>query len=93
MKLPLRPQSEFTGNTERLEAIELPEDVLAAINLEEFPPSPAPNIGETGDEAGDLTASISPPPENNTDSPDPTLTPEIDDEGTVVPKAVPVTDR
>ena len=93
MKLPLRRQSEFTGNTERLEAIELPEDVLAAINLEEFPPSPAPNIGETGDEAGDLTASISPPPENNTDSPDPTLTPEIDDEGTVVPKAVPVTDR
>jgi len=92
LKLPLREQSEFAGNLERIDAIELPEDVLAAINPDPTLPPVASDAGETGDEVGDLTASTTPPLENNIDTPTPTLTPEIDDEGTVIPKALPVID-
>ena len=88
LKLPLKPQTEFAGNTDRLEAITLPADVLAAIDTTE--PMDADN-GETGDEAGDVTTEThSTPPTDNSSTPTPTLTPEIDDEGTVIPKAIPV---
>lgn len=82
IRLPLRPQAEFAGNLERLEAIELPEDVLAAIDAEP--------VGETGAEAGPIATRNASPPESNAEAPTPTLTPEIDAEGTVVPKALPV---
>ena len=89
LKLPLKPQNEFAGNTDRLEAITLPADVLAAIDTTE--PIDAADNGETGDEAGDIaTESHSTPPTDNSTPPTPTLTPEVDDEGTVIPKAVPV---
>ena len=90
LKLPLKPQTEYAGNTDRLEAVTMPADVLAAIDTTE--PMDADDNGETGDEAGDVEA---PPPAaipvpDNSATPTPTLTPEVDDEGTVIPKAVPV---
>jgi hypothetical protein len=81
-------QTEFAGNTLRLETIELPADVLAAINTNE--PMAAAEDGETGDEVGEVTTPTTLPPSNNATTPTPTLTPEIDDEGTVIPRAVPV---
>lgn len=89
LKLPLRAQKEFAGNTDRIEEIELPEDVMAAIHSD--PNAPTEDLGETGDEAGEVAVRTPAPPEN-TDPPTPTLTPEIDDEGTVIPRAVPVTE-
>lgn len=89
LKLPLRPQTEFAGNTDRIEEIKLPEDVLAAISAD--PTALTESIGEIGDEARDETAQAAQSPAaDNSVTPAPTLTPEIDDEGTVIPKAVPV---
>ncbi len=88
LKLPLKPQTEFAGNTERIEAIELPADVLAAIDANE--PFELSDPGETGDEVGEMVAEATTPSADNTATPTPTLTPEIDDEGTVIPRAVPV---
>ncbi len=85
LKLPLAPQTEFVGNTDRIEAIPLPEDVLAAINATEIQ-----DVVETGDEVAEASSEIITHPADNTDTPTPTLTPEIDDEGTVIPRAVPV---
>jgi penicillin-binding protein 2 len=87
LKLPLKPQTEFAGNTDRLEAIELPKDALAAINAT----AADEDLGETGEEVGDITAETHTAPMADTITPTPTLTPEVDAEGTVVPKAVPVT--
>ena len=48
------------------------------------------DVVETSDEVAEaIPETISPVPDN-TITPTPTLTPEIDDEGTVIPKAVPV---
>lgn len=87
-RLPLKPQTEFAGNTQRLETIVLPPDVLAAIEAEE--PMAAGTDGETGEEVGDVLGA--PPSGEAPITPVPTLTPEIDDEGTVIPRAVPVTE-
>ena len=87
-RLPLRAQTEFVGNTDRIEHIDLPKNALAEIrkpangdetDLEEY---------ETGDEAG-IPSNTSP---NITIPPTPTLTPEVDPEGTVIPRALPVTE-
>ena len=86
LKLPLRAQTEFAGNTDRLEEIELPEDLLAAIGVAELSDE---DLGETGDEIGTLEA-VTRIPEDNSDTPVPTLTAEVDAEGTVIPRAVPV---
>jgi penicillin-binding protein 2 len=91
VRLPLRRQTEFAGNTERIEEIILPEELLAAIdsgNPADF--LSAEVIGETGEEIG--AAAVGDPEDAADDSvtPTPTLTPEIDDEGTVIPRAVPV---
>jgi len=84
LRLPLRPQTEFVGNTDRIDAIELPTDILAAIDISEEDEA----AGETGEEAVVLlrpqTPEISTPV-----TPDPTITPEVDDEGTI-PRAIPV---
>ena len=88
LKLPLKPQTEFVGNTDRLEAIALPTDVLAAINAGD--PADDPDPGETGDEVGEVIPETTTPAADNTATPTPTLTPEVDDEGTVIPRAVPV---
>ena len=89
MKLPLKPQTEFPGNLDRYEEIPLPEDVLAAIQLD---PASLANTGESGDEAGDIALPTLITTNNNETTPTPTLTPEIDAEGTVIPRATPVTE-
>lgn len=87
LRLPLRTQTEFVGNTNRIDAIELPTDILAAIDISEEEEA----AGETGEEAVVLvrpqTLEISAPV-----TPDPTITPEVDDEGTI-PRAIPVLDN
>ncbi len=91
VRLPLRPQREFTGNTERIEEIILPEELLAAIdsgNPADF--LSAEVIGETGEEIGGAAVSRTDGTDDDSVTPTPTLTPEIDDEGTVIPRAVPV---
>jgi penicillin-binding protein 2 len=93
IKLPLRPQKEFAGNTDRIEEIPLPADVLAAINAGDMADEAA--IGETGDEVGEVAEvlpSATVPAADTSVTPTPTFTPEIDVEGTVIPRAVPVTD-
>jgi penicillin-binding protein 2 len=91
LKLPLRAQTEYAGNTERLEEIELPKELLDAIDAGDF--GGDDDIGETGDEIGEFADVVSstPDPEADTNvTPTPTLTPEIDAEGTVIPRAMPV---
>lgn len=85
LRLPLRPQSEFEGNTDRIEAIELPTDILAAIDISEEDDA----AGETGEEVvvvlpPEAAVTTTPPV-----TPDPTITPEVDEEGTI-PRAIPV---
>ncbi|MEI6175560.1 MAG: penicillin-binding transpeptidase domain-containing protein [Verrucomicrobiota bacterium] len=104
VRLVLKPQTEVEGNTNRIEkTIEIPPKVIAAVEAGDTSSSPdaiATNIGtpdpandadagETGDEAGDDVTGTTPTTDTR-DNPKPTLTPEIDDEGTVIPKAVPV---
>jgi len=104
IKLPLNPQKEFLGNTDRIEkSIEIPTEAIAAIDAgEHFPPPHAiaaiatssPNtddedVGETGEEVSDL-ATTTPPPPNPDELPFPTITPEFDAEGSVIPRALPV---
>lgn len=89
IKLPLKPQTEFAGNTDRIEAIVLPPETLAAYIPMVGPPAPADLAGETGDEVGELPSQPGSSSEDS-DSPVPTLSIEIDDEGTVIPRAVPV---
>jgi penicillin-binding protein 2 len=88
-RLPLRVQTEFAGNTERIEEIVLPDETLANTPFV-GPPAPDDDPGETGDEVGDLGTTSETAAEDDSVTPIPTLTPEIDDEGTVIPRAVPV---
>lgn len=104
VRLALKPQTEVIGNTNRIEkTIDIPADVIAAVEAGDTSTSPDavaantgtpepiddPDAGETGAEVGDDITGTTPTPDNQ-DNPKPTLTPEIDDEGTVIPKAVPV---
>jgi penicillin-binding protein 2 len=87
LTLPLKPQKEYLGHTEKVEPIVLPEDVLAAIDT-----TGTEDLGETGSEVGDVVVEATPQNVHETVTPMPTFTSEADAEGTVVPKAVPVTD-
>ncbi len=98
LRLPLKPQTEYQGHLERIEAIEPPEDILAAIEAAEIPVTPtdpaelAPEdvIGETGDEAAEImpVEPIDTTPTNT--SPTPTITQETDREGQIIPRASPI---
>ncbi len=84
MRLPLAGLSTVPGDKEPIEEIELPEDVLAAIDVADG--------GETGDETASAVAvqpSVTLPVEEPV-TPDPVVTPEVDEEGSVVPRAIPV---
>lgn len=86
--LPLQPLEPVVGNMDPIEEILLPEDVLASIDV----------TGETGDEAADAAAAAGIVPEDPTQAqpsvtPQPTITPEIDEEGTVAPRRKPSSDR
>jgi penicillin-binding protein 2 len=97
MRLPLKPQSEYAGHLERIEAIEPIKDVLAAIQATEAPvsdpiTSTASNddLGETGNEIGDILPTSTPSTSTTVISPKPTITQEIDREGQVIPRATPI---
>jgi penicillin-binding protein 2 len=84
MKLALQPQTEYGGHRDPIEEVAPLEDIPAM--------EPVADAGETGDEVESTTL---PPisPETENDKPPvaaPTLTPEVDDEGTVIPRAKPV---
>ena len=87
-RLPLRAQTEFVGDTDRIEHIDLPKNALAEIRKPANGNEPDLDEYETGDEAG-IPSNTSP---NITIPPTPTLTPEVDPEGTVIPRALPVTE-
>jgi len=80
-RLPLRHLREVPGHIEEIEEIPLPEDATAALEIGD--------AGETGEEA---PASDLPPlpPNLAPETPTPTITPPIDEGGTVIPKAIPV---
>ncbi|MES2981322.1 MAG: penicillin-binding transpeptidase domain-containing protein [Verrucomicrobiota bacterium] len=98
MRLPLKPQKEFPGHLDRIEAIEPIKDVLAAIQAIEAPASnPGPtdtasndDDGETGNEIGDILPTNTPSTTTPIISPKPTITQETDREGQVIPRATPV---
>lgn len=87
LRLPLHAQTEYIGHREKIEAIELPSDIMAAIDAVDA----EENSGETGDEAGQ-TQSQEPVGEELPIIPVPTITPEVDEEGSVVPRAILVPD-
>jgi penicillin-binding protein 2 len=85
LKLPLKAQTAVVGNTDRIEEILLPkEDPLVALNADEMDAA-----GETGEEVETLET----PPLPATPEPvipTPVITPEVDEDGTVIPRAQPV---
>ena len=87
IKLPLKAQTAVLGNTDRIEEIVLPkDDPLAAIVAEGYEDS-----GDTGEELEIPDATplpVTPAPT----IPTPVITPEIDEDGTVIPRAQPVTE-
>jgi penicillin-binding protein 2 len=87
LNLPLKAQTEFAGNDTRIDVIELPEDTLAAIDAVQVE-----DLGETGEEAADIAVPVDAAAAANTITPVPTITPEVDAEGTI-PRAVPVGNR
>ncbi len=98
MRLPLKPQTEYKGHLERIEAIEPLKDVLAAIEASEIPvgettaANPEDEIGETGDEIGGILPETPIGNAPTVTSPQPTITPETDREGQVIPRATPITE-
>lgn len=86
LRLPLAKMSESPGNSDPIEEIALPEDTLAAISGEV-----GDEVGETGEEAAEAAPAT--PVVATGDAvptPVPTITPEVDAEGSVIPRAVPV---
>jgi penicillin-binding protein 2 len=97
MRLPLKPQAEFKGHLDRIEAIEPLKDVLAAIEASEIADGETTGsadtedeIGETGDEVGEVLPDTPLGVTPTTTSPQPTITPETDREGQVIPRATPI---
>ena len=88
LRLPLARMTEFGGNTEQLEEIPLPADTLAAISGEGDDDG-----GETGEETEEPEP-VAPvaTPAGTSPAPNPSITPEVDAEGSVIPRAVPVTE-
>jgi penicillin-binding protein 2 len=86
LQLPMNPQSEVAGNTLPIEEIPLPEDTLAAVEAIE--------ITETADDVEtNMQAATTTPSDNNPTEilPTPTITPEIDSEGTIL-RAIPLSE-
>ncbi|MCU0778008.1 MAG: penicillin-binding transpeptidase domain-containing protein [Akkermansiaceae bacterium] len=94
VRLPLKPQREFAGHTDRIEEIVIADETPAAAGgLQPGSTGESgdeePVLGETGDEVGELAVTADAAADDSV-TPVPTLTPEIDVEGTVIPRAVPV---
>lgn len=106
VRLPFNSQTEVMGNLTRIEkTIEIKPEVIAAIEAGDQTPPPnainveaktqtseADDIGETGEEVGEVVPLAISPPVDNTATPAPTITPEVDAEGSAIPKAVPVSE-
>ena len=105
IRLPLRPMTKVPGNTDRIETtIVIPPEMIAAVEAGDTGPAPEAaaaaaipvataedDTGETGEEAGEVASGIRRVP-SATVTPTPTITPEVDAEGSVIPRAVPVKD-
>lgn len=102
VNLPLKTQKEVIGNLDRLEAIEISPETIAAIEAGDSAPSPdvvataeisttpsEASVGETGNEVVGLLP-ISPSTLSPNVTPTPTITPEVDAEGSSIPRAIPV---
>jgi hypothetical protein len=104
VRLPLKPMTKVPGNTDRIEKfIEIPPETIAAVEAGEvgLPPvvtalTPPPvsvadsdaideSAGDPGVEVGETPSDFSPDI-----TPTPTITPEVDAEGSVIPKAIPI---
>jgi penicillin-binding protein 2 len=98
MRLPLKPQTEYQGHLDSIEAIEPFKDVLASIEASEIsaPPEGATasasgeDIGETGDEVADILPIPAVGAKPVKVAPRPTITQETDSEGQVIPRATPI---
>ena len=104
-RLPLKPLAEVPGNTDRIETtIVIPPEMIAAVEAGDTGPAPEAiaaaaisvataeeDAGETGEEAGDVAPAVPAVP-STTVTPTPTITPEVDAEGSVIPRAIPVKD-
>ncbi|GAA5115974.1 hypothetical protein JIN84_19720 [Luteolibacter yonseiensis] len=104
IRLPLKPQTKVPGYIgENIKAIEITPEAIAAVEAgdtspapeaisavaAEIPPATEEEVGETGEESGDVPPTIQPEPVTDT-IPLPTVTPAADAEGSVIPKALPV---
>ena len=105
IRLPVKPMTKVLGNTDRIEkSIEISPEMIAAVEAGDTEPALDAIIaaatanqvapveepsGETGEEAGDVAAETPVVP-STADTPTPTITPEVDAEGSEIPKAVPV---
>lgn len=93
VRLPLRPQTEYKGHLDRIEAIEPLKDVLASIKASEIAhgettaANPDDELGETGDEVGEVLPDTPIGVTPIISSPQPTITPKTDREGQVIPRA------
>ncbi|MBB5350698.1 penicillin-binding protein 2 [Haloferula luteola] len=79
MQLPLAALDPVEGNRDPIEEIPLPEDVMAAIDVSD--------VGETADDVDEpieVRPTVTLP--NQAVIPDPIITPEVDEEGSVVPE-------
>lgn len=98
MRLPLKPQTEYKGHLDRIEAIEPLKDVLASIEASEITngettaANPDDELGETGEEVGEVLPDTPLGLTPATTSPQPTITPETDREGQVIPRATPISE-
>lgn len=98
MRLPLKPQTEYKGSLDFIKAIEPPADILAAIEASEIPVAPAGSpsssdteeIGETGNEVGEVLPEMPAGGNPVLVFPKPTITRETDREGQVIPRATPI---
>lgn len=98
MRLPLKPQTEYKGHLDRIEAIEPLKDILASIEASEIAngettaANPDDELGETGEEVGEVLPDTPLGLTPATTSPQPTITPETDREGQVIPRATPISE-
>ncbi len=103
VRLPLRPMTKAPGHIgELVKLLEVPPEMIAAVEAGDTEPAPeaiaaaaseigppVEDAGETGEEVGTVVSEIPAIP-STTDTPTPTITPEVDAEGSVIPKAIPV---
>ena len=104
IRLPLKPQTKVPGSIgENVKSIEITPEAIAKVEAGDTDPPPeaitaaatqvAPateeEIGEMGEEMDGVPPTVQPEPSTDV-IPIPTVTPEVDAEGSEIPKAVPV---